>query len=115
MLGAPWFVNGVARLSGRAEPAALLAALHAIEAAHHRARPYPNAPRTLDLDLLDCDGLLRDSEALRLPHPRLSERGFVLHPLAEIAPAWRHPVTGEGIAELIGRLPPQELRPWGGA
>ncbi|UPY36084.1 2-amino-4-hydroxy-6-hydroxymethyldihydropteridine diphosphokinase [Sediminicoccus sp. KRV36] len=111
MPGAPWFVNGVARLAGHAEPEALLAALHAIEAAHHRARPYPNAPRTLDLDLLDCDGLRRDTPLLRLPHPRMTERGFVLHPLAEVAPDWRHPVTGEGVGRLIAHLPPQQLRP----
>jgi len=109
--GAPWFVNGVARLAGEAQPAALLAALHAIEAAHHRTRPYPNAPRTLDLDLLDCNGTLAESPALTLPHPRLGQRGFVLYPLREVAPAWRHPVTGEGIEALLARLPPQELCP----
>lgn len=112
MPGAPWFVNGVARLAGRMEPAALLAALHAIEAAHHRARPFPNAPRTLDLDLLDCDGLIRAGADLTLPHPRLTERGFVLRPLAEVAPGWRHPASGEGVGGLIARLPPQEIRPF---
>lgn len=109
--GAPWFVNGVARLSGRADPAALLAALHAIEAAHHRARPYPNAPRTLDLDLLDCDGMLSEERELTLPHPRLHARAFVLRPLAEVAPGWHHPRTGRGLAELIAALPPQDLEP----
>ncbi|MBS7791949.1 2-amino-4-hydroxy-6-hydroxymethyldihydropteridine diphosphokinase [Roseococcus sp. SDR] len=111
MPGAPWFVNGVARLEGSAEPDALLAALHAIEAAHHRARPYPNAPRTLDLDLLDCHGALREGPGLILPHPRLYERAFVLRPLAEVAPRWRHPRTGEGVDALIARLPPQEISP----
>ncbi len=113
MPGAPWFVNGVARLSGAAEPAALLAALHAIEAAHHRARPYPNAPRTLDLDLLDCHGQRQATPALMLPHPRMTQRGFVLHPLAEVAPDWRHPVTGETVQALLRSLPAQEIRPWG--
>lgn len=111
MPGAPWFVNGVARLAGTADPAALLAALHAIEAEHHRARPYPNAPRTLDLDLLDCDGLVREGASPLLPHPRLAGRAFVLLPLAEVAPDWHHPVTGEGIQALIAALPPQDLRP----
>jgi len=118
MPGAPWFVNGVARLVGDAEPAALLAELHAIEAAHQRARPYPNAPRTLDLDLLDCHGTLADTLAdtlgLVLPHPRLTERAFVLLPLAEVAPAWQHPLTGEGIHSLISRLAPQQIRALGG-
>ena len=112
MPGAPWFVNGVARLSGRADPAALLAALHGIEAAHHRARPYPNAPRTLDLDLLDCDGALSDASELILPHPRMMERAFVLRPLAEVAPNWQHPRNGEGVQSLIAALPPQEIHPF---
>ena len=111
MPGAPWFVNGVARLSGMMDGAAILAALHAIEAKHHRARPYANAPRTLDLDLLSVDGQLADTPALSLPHPRMAQRGFVLHPLAEVAPGWRHPISGEPVAPLIARLPAQELRP----
>jgi len=109
--GAPWFVNGVARLEGEAEPAALLAALHGIEARHHRQRPFPNAPRTLDLDLLDCHGAVLDGPALTLPHPRLHLRGFVLHPLAEAAPGWRHPVTGASVEALLAALPAQECRP----
>jgi len=113
MPGAPWFVNGVARLAGEAEPAALLAALHAIEAVHHRARPYPNAPRTLDLDLLDCHGTVADSPGLALPHPRLTQRAFVLLPLAEVAPAWHHPLSGKGVTALIAALAPQHIRPLG--
>ncbi|WP_424811723.1 2-amino-4-hydroxy-6-hydroxymethyldihydropteridine diphosphokinase [Roseococcus sp. YIM B11640] len=109
----PWYVNGVARLEGSAEPEGLLAALHAIEATHHRARPYPNAPRTLDLDLLDMGGMVRAGPSPILPHPRMAERGFVLHPLAEVAPGWHHPVTGEGVAALIAALPRQELAPLG--
>jgi len=107
--GAPWFVNGVARLAGEAEPEALLAALHAIEARFHRARPYPNAPRTLDLDLLAMGDLRRDG-ALILPHPRLHLRHFVLQPLLEVAPGWRHPVLGDA-AGLLAVLPEQALRP----
>lgn len=114
MPGAPWFVNGVARLAGRPDPAALLAALHAIEAAHHRARSYANAPRTLDLDLLDCNGALADEADVTLPHPRLHQRGFVLHPLAEVAPRWRHPRTGEGVQPLIAALPAQQIAPLAG-
>jgi 2-amino-4-hydroxy-6-hydroxymethyldihydropteridine diphosphokinase len=110
--GAPPFVNGVARLEGAgAEPGALLVALQAIEAAHGRERPRPNAPRTLDLDLLDFDGALADDPALTLPHPRLHRRRFVLAPLAEVAPGWRHPRTGEGVADLLAAVLGQECRP----
>jgi len=109
--GAPWFVNGVARLEGEADPAALLAALHGIEAAHHRARPFPNAPRTLDLDLLDHHGAVLDGPPLTLPHPRMTGRAFVLLPLQEVAPDWTHPITGQGVAALAAALPPQQIRP----
>jgi 2-amino-4-hydroxy-6-hydroxymethyldihydropteridine diphosphokinase len=110
MPGAPWFVNGVARLEGKAEPEAVLDALQALEARFGRERPYPNAPRTLDLDLLDHDGLVLDTPRLTLPHPRMSARAFVLRPLAEVAPGWRHPVTGAHVHALIAALPGQEIR-----
>ena len=69
----------------------------------------PNAARTLDLDLLDCHGAVLDTPALRLPHPRLRERAFVLRPLSEVAPGWTHPETEQGIAALLASLPPQEI------
>jgi Ser/Thr protein kinase RdoA (MazF antagonist) len=102
----PDYVNGVALLApcpGAAtpDPAALLAALQGIEAAFGRVRPYPNAPRTLDLDLLDLGGLVREGPDPVLPHPRMQERGFVLAPLCDIAPGWVHPVLGVTAAELL--------------
>lgn len=111
MAGAPWFVNGVARLAGEMAPEALLEHLQAIEARFGRQRPFPNAPRTLDLDLLEHDGLLRDTPRLTLPHPRMAGRAFVLRPLAEVAPEWVHPRTGEAVSALVAGLPPQEIRP----
>jgi 2-amino-4-hydroxy-6-hydroxymethyldihydropteridine diphosphokinase len=107
----PRYINGVALLEGGAEPVALLAALQAIENAAGRARPYPNAPRVLDLDIIDLDGLVRDAPDPVLPHPRTHLRGFVLYPLAEVAPDWVHPRLKHPIAALIAALPAQDLRP----
>lgn len=103
--GAPDFINGLARLEGEAEPVALLAALHAIEAAAGRVRPFPNAPRSLDLDLIALGDLVRAAPGPVLPHPRAHLRRFVLQPLAEVAPGWRHPVLGETVETLLARLP----------
>jgi 2-amino-4-hydroxy-6-hydroxymethyldihydropteridine diphosphokinase len=102
----PWFVNGVASVSSDLPPEALLAALLRLEIAFGRSRSVPNAARTLDLDLLDYDSRLFDAPALILPHPRLHERLFVLEPLCEIAPDWRHPRLGLTAAALTERLPP---------
>lgn len=102
----PWFVNGVAELRSDLPPQLLLAALHEVEAEHGRVRSVPNASRTLDLDLLAYDDfVIEEEDGLTLPHPRLDERAFVLQPLAELAPAWRHPVTGLTAAEMLAKLP----------
>jgi 2-amino-4-hydroxy-6-hydroxymethyldihydropteridine diphosphokinase len=104
----PWYVNGVAALATRLGPVELLGRLQAVEARFGRRRAHRNAARTLDLDLLDHDGKLRE-EAPLLPHPRLHQRLFVLRPLVEIAPDWRHPVSGASPAELIAGLPGGQL------
>lgn len=82
----PDYVNAVARLTTLLPPRELLRHCLAIEARHGRRRLSTNAPRTLDLDLLLYDGLIMNEPGLTLPHPRMHERGFVLQPLAEIAP-----------------------------
>ena len=115
----PPYVNGVARFAATDAlrcaadaPAALLAALGAIEASAGRTRTTPNAPRTLDLDLISMSGpistsgLVRDAPDPILPHPRAHLRRFVLVPLDEVAPAWRHPVLGLSAAALLARLVP---------
>ena len=84
--GGPDFLNAVAALETVLAPFELLDALQAIEHAHGRERPYRNAPRTLDLDLLLHGDTVMDTPRLSLPHPRLGERAFVLRPLLEIAP-----------------------------
>ena len=106
----PPYVNGVARLEGETSPEALLAALHAIEDRAGRARPYPNAPRVLDLDLIDLGGRVRRDTPPLLPHPRAHLRAFVLLPLAEVAPGWVHPALGKGVQALIAALDRQEIR-----
>ena len=81
------YVNAVAALATDLDAHALLRALFAIEQAHGRERPYRNAPRTLDLDLLLYgDAVIDDAPAVIVPHPRMHERAFVLAPLAEVAP-----------------------------
>ena len=82
----PDFFNAVAQVRTKLAPLALLSVLQAIEVQAGRTRPYPNAPRTLDLDLLLYDQQTMASSVLTLPHPRMWQRAFVLLPLAEIAP-----------------------------
>ncbi len=108
--GQPNYVNGVARLAGAAEPAALLAGLRGIEAAFGRERGEPNAARTLDLDLIAVGALIREQPDPVLPHPRAHERAFVMVPLAEVAPDWVHPRLGLTATALAARLKDQAIR-----
>ena len=101
----PWYLNAVAALETALDPPGLLALLHDVEARLERVRSVPNAARTADLDLLAYGDLVRTGTAPLLPHPRLAQRAFVLLPLAEVAPGWRHPGSGAGVAELIAALP----------
>lgn len=101
----PWFVNAVAVVTAELSPDRLLERLLALEARFGRIRGLRNAARTLDLDLLDHDGCRCATASLVLPHPRLHQRRFVLAPLREVAPQWRHPVLGLTAAELLARLP----------
>ncbi len=103
----PQYLNGVAIVETGLEPEALLRRLLAVEAAfgrQRRAGDTPHAPRTLDLDLIAYGRLRMVQPDLTLPHPLAHQRAFVMGPLAEIAPAWRHPVTGERASDLWSAL-----------
>jgi 2-amino-4-hydroxy-6-hydroxymethyldihydropteridine diphosphokinase len=104
----PDFVNAVAQLSTSLAPQALLAALLAIEQRFGRERSFRNAPRTLDLDLLLYDAQCINEPALTVPHPRMTERAFVLAPLVEIAPECVIPGMGAA-ADWLARCRGQTL------
>ncbi|MBF9057814.1 2-amino-4-hydroxy-6-hydroxymethyldihydropteridine diphosphokinase [Rhodobacterales bacterium HKCCSP123] len=124
----PDFVNAVVALDWRDTPEALLSLLHKVEAAFGRTRTARWEARLMDLDLIALDDRVCPDAAtqarwaalsperaaveapgeLILPHPRLAERSFVLVPLAEIAPDWRHPVTGHDVLQMLGDRPAEE-------
>ncbi len=101
----PSFLNMVAEIGNPLPPPEqVMARLLRIEYALGRTREVPNGPRTIDLDLLLYGDVLSDTEFLRLPHPRLHERRFVLEPLVEVAPRLVHPVLKKTVAELLESL-----------
>jgi len=104
----PDYVNAVARIETGLDAHALLEALRAIEARHGRSRGESNAPRTLDLDLLLYDSAVLATAELRIPHPRMHERRFVLAPLHDIAPGLRIPGHG-ALTDLLAQCPAQRL------
>ena len=100
----PNFLNAAAVGDTTASALDFFYALQEIERAAGRERPFPGAPRTLDLDLILFGARIVSGQPVTIPHPRFRERRFVLEPLAEIAPELRDPVTSLTIAELLARL-----------
>lgn len=108
----PWFVNGAAAVGFPGTPEELLALLHAVEAELGRERRVRNEARVVDLDLLAFGDRVAGKDkpddgarGLVLPHPELHKRAFVLLPLAEVAPDWRHPLLGQHVHEMVADLP----------
>ena len=108
----PRYLNAVAVGDTSLNAREILNRLLEIERSYGRARPYPGAPRTLDLDLILLDGVVESAPGLEVPHPRFRERHFVLVPLAEIAPDLLDPVTGCSAAKLLERLKTKRAGSW---
>ena len=105
----PWFVNAVASIETELMPPQLLALLHRLEAEFGRVRSVVNAPRLLDLDLLAYGRtILTAPDGPQVPHPRLAERAFVLLPIQDVAPGWIHPASGQTLAAMIAKIPPDQ-------
>ena len=108
----PSYINGVLRAEGDIDPALLLARLLEIEHVFGRRRAGLNAARSLDLDIIAMGAmgeLVRAAPDPILPHPRAHERAFVLYPLGDVAPEWRHPVIDRTASEMLAALPPQAI------
>lgn len=111
--GQPWFVNGAVAIETALDPEALLARLHRIEGDMGRIRGLRNAARIIDLDLIAYDDRIagggeaeQRAGRLVLPHPLMHLRRFVLQPMADVAPDWRHPRLGLTVREMLAALPP---------
>ena len=103
------FINGVVSIKTPLDSLSLLKLLLKIELKMGRKRGIKNAARIIDLDLIAYNNEIVENETLILPHPRLSERAFVMKPLAEIAPEWRHPILGIKIDKLINNVSKQKI------
>jgi len=106
----PWFLNLVLEIETSMNPQQLLDEAQKIERIMGRKHDVPKGPRTIDIDILTYADSVIDTPDLRLPHPGLARRRFVLEPLAEIAPALRHPVTRRTVREMLAATEPQVSR-----
>jgi 2-amino-4-hydroxy-6-hydroxymethyldihydropteridine diphosphokinase len=110
LLDQPWFLNQVVEAETTLFPRQLLARLLKIEHKMGRQRLVANGPRIIDLDILLFGNVVVHAAGLEIPHPRLADRRFVLEPLAELAPAIRHPRSGRTVREMLTQVMDQPLR-----
>jgi 2-amino-4-hydroxy-6-hydroxymethyldihydropteridine diphosphokinase len=108
----PWFLNQVVEAETSLFPRQLLSALQRIERELGRKRGVPKGPRTIDLDILLFGEAVVATSELEIPHPRLTERRFVLEPLAELAPDLRHPLTRQSVREMLAQVARQRVNPY---
>jgi 2-amino-4-hydroxy-6-hydroxymethyldihydropteridine diphosphokinase len=106
----PWFLNIVVEAESHLFPMRLLLRIHNTERKLHRKRLVLNGPRTIDIDILFHGHSVVDTPTLQIPHPRLTERRFVLEPLYEIAPELRHPQTRRTVKDLLAEVSGQNVR-----
>jgi 2-amino-4-hydroxy-6-hydroxymethyldihydropteridine diphosphokinase len=106
----PWFLNLVVEAETGLCPLQLLACLQDIERDMGRQRLTPKGPRTVDIDILFYGSFVINTRQLEVPHPRLAQRRFVLEPLAEMAPDFRHPISGLSAREMLALVGPQAVR-----
>jgi 2-amino-4-hydroxy-6-hydroxymethyldihydropteridine diphosphokinase len=108
----PWFLNLVVNVETELFPRLLLARAQAIELGMGRRRMVSKGPRPIDIDILLFGNFVIRTRELQVPHPRMSERRFVLEPLNELAPDLPHPVTGKTIREMLSEVRAQIVRAW---
>jgi len=112
LLNQPWFLNLVVEVETELFPRLLLARAQAIELGMGRRRVVPKGPRPIDIDILLFGNFVIRTRELQVPHPRMSERRFVLEPLNELAPDLPHPVTGKTVSRMLAETQSQIVKPW---
>jgi 2-amino-4-hydroxy-6-hydroxymethyldihydropteridine diphosphokinase len=106
------YLNQVVLIRSGAHPDALIETIHEIEVELGRAREVRWGPRTIDVDILLCNGEVWDTDRAAVPHPELPVRAFVLAPLAELLPEWRHPRSGASVVEMLAQCDSTGVRRW---